>query len=79
MQRGELEFFDCPEADAMLDLDVGAFVGDIPAILNDTNLSSNLRALTDCSLFIVMKQDFKNFLRNNPGLLVLLQGIKYLN
>eukprot|EP00828_Plagiopyla_frontata_P003167 TRINITY_DN1084_c0_g1_i2.p1 TRINITY_DN1084_c0_g1~~TRINITY_DN1084_c0_g1_i2.p1 ORF type:complete len:153 (+),score=19.60 TRINITY_DN1084_c0_g1_i2:124-582(+) len=79
VQRGELEFFDCPEAEAITDLDVGAFIGDIPAILNDSILQSNLRAITDCSLFVILKQDFKNFLRNNPGLLVLLQNIRYIN
>ena len=49
--KGEVEFFDCK--DEAVEIELGSFVGDINALSTNGKTDSNLRANTDCTLFII--------------------------
>lgn len=80
ISKGEIEFFKCKEAEHEgYEIGVGTFIGEIDALINDKLWSTNLRAVTDCDIFVISKKDFLCFLKNNPGLLVLLNKIKFID
>ena len=78
IKKGELEFFDCKEAEMPLQIDVGSFFGEVDCFLNDSMLTTNLRAKTEIEGFLIWKKDFIRFLKNNVGLMMLLLKIKFI-
>ncbi len=78
LKKGEMEFFECKEAEMPLNIDVGSFFGEIDGFLNDTLLTTNLRAKTKTEAFLLWKKDFTMFLKNNVGLMMLLLKIKFI-
>jgi len=77
--KGEIEFFKCKEAEHEgFDIASGTFIGEIDAFLNDSPLSTNVRAATDCEIFEIRQKELIAFLKNNPGLLLLLNKVKFI-
>jgi len=48
----------------------GIFISETKTMLENSKCKLTLKALTDCSLFIVKKPDYLRFLSNNPKLLI---------
>ena len=77
--KGEIEFFKCKEAEHEgFNIGPGTFIGEIDAFLNDRSLSTNLRAASDCEIFEIRQKELISFLKNNPGLLLLLNKVKFI-
>ena len=77
--KGEIEFFKCKEVEHDgFDITSGTFIGEIEAFLNNTPLTTNVRAITDCEIFEIRSKELVGFLKNNPGLLVLLNKVKFI-
>ena len=79
ISKGEVEFFKCKEVEHEgFDIGSGTFIGEIDAFLNDKPLSTNLRATIDCEVFEIQQKDLIGFLKNNPGLRLLLNKVKFI-
>ena len=78
IKKGELEFFDCKEAEMPLQVDVGSFFGEVDCFLNDSMLTTSLRAKTETEVFVIWKKELIRFLKNNLGLMMLLMKIKFI-
>lgn len=78
VSKGHLEFFDCPEAGLEEPLGIGSFVCEFNSVLNKKPLTMNIRALEDTEGFEISGKDITNFMRNNPGLMLLLNNVKYI-
>lgn len=78
VSKGELEFFECPEAEELASVTLGCFVCEFESLLNDNLLTTNLRAKSDAEIFVISHKDMMKFLRNNPGLLIALNKMKYI-
>jgi CRP-like cAMP-binding protein len=81
LSKGEVEFFSCKEAEMKefnTTLTIGSFFGEIDSLINDKPLTTNLKAITDCEIYEIDKNDMVSFLRNNPGLLLLLGKAKFI-
>lgn len=79
LSKGEIEFFKCKEAEHEgFEINPGTFIGEIDAFLNEKSLSTNLRAVSDCEVFEIKQKELISFLKNNPGLLVLLNKVKFI-
>jgi len=75
--KGSFKFFGCKEAAAIEELHTGAVVGEMAALLNESLLTTCVKAVTDGTIYVIQRQECQKFLRNNPGLLVLLAELKY--
>ena len=78
VSKGHLEIFECPEAVLAEHLGIGSFVCEFDAFLNSKGLTMNVRVAEDSDVFIVSKKDINHFLRNNPGLMLLVNKSKYI-
>ena len=78
VSKGHLEFFECPEAGLEETLGVGSFVCEFHSFLNKKPLTMNVRAVEDTEGFEVSCKDITNFMRNNPGLMLLINNVKYI-
>ena len=58
---------------------MGCFVGEISSFLNETLLTTNLKTIEETEVFVIDKEDFSNFLRNNPGIMMFLNKIKFIH
>ena len=76
--NGFLEIFDCPEAALGDHLGIGSFVCEFDALLNNKNLTMNVRDSEDAEVFVVSKKEINQFMRNNPGLMLLVNKTKYI-
>ena len=77
--KGEVEFFKCKEAEHEgFDIGSGTFIGEIDAFLNDKPLTTNVRANTDCDIFEIRQKELIGFLKNNPGIRLLLSKVKFI-
>lgn len=77
VKKGCFSFFDCPEED-LLDFDSGAFIGEISALLSYSDLTTSVKALKDGVVFLIKRSDLVDFLNRNPGLLLSLREVKYI-
>lgn len=68
----------CPEAKLVDEFLTGSFVGEVKALLNNTVLTTTVKAMTDGLIYKISKDDFLNFLSKNPGLLVSFSENKYI-
>ena len=78
MRAGEFKFVDCPEAEINLEIKKGYFVGDISALINDSENTTSLQAVgEDCEYFKIDRNDLIAFLRRNPGLFLAFGDSKF--
>ena len=75
---GVFKFVLCPEAKLVDEFLTGSFVGEVKALLNNTVLTTTVKAMTDGLIYKISKDDFLNFLSKNPGLLVSFSENKYI-
>ena len=74
--KGIFKFIGCPEEN--LDaLNSGALIGDMNALLNNTKLTTSVKALVDGIIYSIEKNDLKNFLSKNPGLYLNFAELKH--
>lgn len=76
--RGSLEIYDCPEAINEEVLGSGSFICEFPSFLNEQPLTMNLRAIEDTEVFEISKKEICHFMRNYPGLMMLVSNSKYI-
>jgi len=76
--KGNLEIFDCPEAALSEHLGIGSFVCEFDSFLNNKPLTMNVRVAEDAEIFEITKKEINHFLRNNPGLMLLINKTKYI-
>lgn len=55
----------------------GYFIGEIEALLNDTPLTTTLISIKSTEVFIIDKNDLVSFFKNNLGILLKLNYLKY--
>jgi len=59
-------------------LGIGSFVCEFDSFLNSRSLTMNVRVAEDSDVFEIEKKDINHFLRNNPGLMLLVNKSKYI-
>ncbi len=74
--KGCFKFVECPEA-SLSEFEVGAFIGEIPAFINSTPLTTSVQAVADSVIFLIDKEDLLTWFNKNPSLYVLFSKSKY--
>lgn len=78
VSAGCLEIFNCPEASLEEKLGIGSFVCEFDSFLNQKPLTLNLRASVDTEGFEISMKEINQFMRKNPGLMLLVNKVKYI-
>jgi hypothetical protein len=78
IKKGTFAFFDCPEQD-LEEFDSGAFIGEVRAMMDNTTLTTSIRASRKGSIFKIAKKDLIVFANKHPGIYMILVDVKYLD
>ncbi|CAD8147244.1 unnamed protein product [Paramecium pentaurelia] len=77
IKRGTFAFYDSPEQD-LEELDSGAYVGELKAMIENTAISTSIRATRKATIFKIAKKDLISFANKHPGIYMILIDTKYL-
>lgn len=75
---GVFKFVLCPEAKLVEEFITGSFVGEVKALMNESPLTTTVKAMTDGLIYKIAKDDILNYLSKNPGILVNFAENKYI-
>jgi CRP-like cAMP-binding protein len=56
----------------------GVFIGEVKSMVDETSLTTTVKARRKCRYFSISKEDFLQFLSKNPGLFILFNDFKYI-
>lgn len=78
VKSGKIAFRNCPEAGLNIEFVPGSFIGELDALINESELTTTLVAETDAAYFKIERNDLLGFLRRNPGLFLAFGDSKYI-
>jgi len=76
IKQGAFILHDCGEYNSE-PLRSGVFIGDTNKMINNQTHITCVRALSDSTIYIISKLQFKDFLMNNPGIMFQIMDFKY--
>ena len=82
VHKGQLGFYEDVSGEEVVteedDFGGGSFAGDINAMIDNGNNTTNLKALEDSEAFLISKKDMLSFLNKNPGIYLLMKNTIYI-
>lgn len=77
VKKGTFAFFDCQEQEND-ELDSGAFVGEVKALMEGTVCTTSVRATRKATIFKIIRKDLIQYLNKHPGIYMIMIESKFI-